>query len=340
MSPEELGFLKELQAACLKECEDFLNSFRENLSSLKDSPTDCIQRLQKIIHSMKGNLQAAAFLHFGEFIHQLETALEGIEKTIATLQAPIAEDDCRVLEFFVSNVLDAMESYLNELKSTGEDSEALRLKRLECLTTLACWKPSEPTSAATPITEAASEPAPEPTLAPAMKELEATVDLSLAVAEASEPAPRPPVSPAEHSATEPTGSGLFLLFQNRAQYFAIAIEHIVEVIKSQTLSPPPTQRKNLFGLLNLRGEVLPILKIEDLDFGEEVDNRYVVVAQLQELRFGFQVESVHQVVALDAKDFQAVSASGENADGKRKPRFCQLDGRTVSILSLNDVVAA
>lgn len=123
-------------------------------------------------------------------------------------------------------------------------------------------------------------------------------------------------------------NSLFLLFQNADQYFAVPIANVVEVIKSQVLSPIPIERKGLKGLLNLRGDVIPVLSLPQLESESHSLTHYIVIALVNEQRFGFQVEKVHQVVTLDANAFQIVNATEEFSH-----LYCQLDQKTISIIN-------
>lgn len=135
-------------------------------------------------------------------------------------------------------------------------------------------------------------------------------------------------------------SGLYLLFQSSQQYFAVPIEFVVEVIKSQPLSTPPLLKRNLSGFLNLRGEVLPILQIQGLlsHFAEK--STYVVVSQINDIRFGFQVESVHQVISLDTGSLQIVDGITCWSENPLVSHFYQMEDKTVSILKLKEAIPA
>ncbi len=121
-------------------------------------------------------------------------------------------------------------------------------------------------------------------------------------------------------------NSLYLLFQNGNQYFAVPIGAVVEVIKSQSLSPTPVERENLNGLLNLRGDVLPILNLPQIEISNDYQPQYIVIAMIQEQRFGFQVEKVHQVISFDIAKFQKVNGTEENQF------YYQMDNKTVSVI--------
>ncbi len=444
MNQSDNDFLRELQEACLKEVDDYLNDFREVLCVFKDDITKGVEQIQKVIHSMKGNLQAVGFLHFGNYVHELESILDRKTKEATAPEGKALPDfEVLVFEYLLSSILEGMGSYVNELKALYLDSEELAAARREQLSGLEKWEPkfdagdiplftpaenlvyvqpdidsllSAPNVIALvpksnenkkiielemPDTggfemkdqnidiaelaaEASSAPAePEVAVAEGPSPMELAMleheipELSVEMpAEVSLPTPVEDVAPVatpvalETTSIEPSasagngqggssngshgnpqskppqewlnyrGSGLFLLFQNHKKYFAIAIEHIVEVIKSQPLSTPPHKRKNLRGLLNLRGEVLPILNVDAITTEGDPKPTYVVVSQVDDLRFGFQVESVHQVVTLDPKVFQSVDGLSEDNGTGIVTHFCQTEDKTISILKLNELVAA
>jgi len=435
MDQDESAFLRELQEACMKEVEDYLNDFREILSTFKDDTTGSIEHLQKVIHSMKGNLQAVAFLQFGKYVHELETILELKSKALVPPAGKlIPEFEVLICEYLLSSVLEAMESYLMELKRVSVDCDDFFNARKEQLKALEVWLPKfestdvpmftpqseisyqqpdietvlavdeiqtsvaldaakneailikpivpdievpdfggfemdEQNNNETPVADVALEvpslaavevpslesaapsqpaeikidipdfdiPIPVEAASPAQAVAEVPPQAAASAPKKEEPPSNAPKRPNEW--LDYRGSGLFLLFQNHKKYFAIAIEHIVEVIKSQPLSTPPHKRKNLRGLLNLRGEVLPILNMEEILTENDQKSTYVVVSQVEDMRFGFQVESVHQVVTLDPKVFQAVEGLSTENQGV-VTHFCQTEDKTISILRLNELVAA
>jgi chemotaxis signal transduction protein len=61
---------------------------------------------------------------------------------------------------------------------------------------------------------------------------------------------------------------------------------------------------------------------------------------VEERRFGFEVESVHQVITLNAKDFQPTGAMSALSGTEIISHFCQTEDKTISILRLQEAVAA
>ena len=142
----------------------------------------------------------------------------------------------------------------------------------------------------------------------------------------------------------------YLICHNQKNYFAISLEYVFEIVKWQNLNSLPHPRKDIVGLLNLRGEVLPIVNLENvLESGLEVrgvassvnlEYRYIVVGEMGKYRFGFEVQEMHSIAELDESSFQVL----KNIEGKKNLQFvnqiCQYDQKMVLILNLKDLVTA
>lgn len=141
----------------------------------------------------------------------------------------------------------------------------------------------------------------------------------------------------------------YLLCDNQNNYFGVPMDYVYELVKWTTLSPLPFNRPDLVGLLNLRGEVLPILNLSKaIDIGNsilsgKISYKYVVVSEVKEFRFGFEVGELHSIVELDPNRFQEINVV-DNADTVPDERLvkqiCEYEGKLVLILDLEKIVAA
>jgi chemotaxis signal transduction protein len=281
---DEQAFLKELQINCLSETHDSFAAMQGAMGTFKQNPWESIECIQRVIHSMKGNFQAVAFLCLAGLLHSLEDTLEKKSRFFNPKKSNLNESDQSSFEVLLSATLESMKSYVAELKKVGVDSEDLRKPREDAFEKIANWTPG--------LTAG-----------------------NLAVAKNSTPRPH---------------AGFYLLFQNGSQYFAVPVDLIEEVIKAKPLSLPPYKKKNLSGLINLRGEVLPILNIEEIMTSSIRSANYVFVSKVRDLKFGFQVETVHRVISLELDSFQSVN---------RYSQFCQIEDKTIAIVTLSEVVA-
>lgn len=341
----EEDFLKDLQIQCVKDAAEHLAQFREALPGLQKQPSETIKGMMKICHTLKGNLQAVGFNHCAEFMHSFESAMVGIEQQIRG--RPMAENDAFVLEFFLSDAIQGLEAYFNELGAKLADAPEMREGRKHLITMLATWTASGAAAAPAPIPTAA-----EHAHAPVRAET-AAVSAPQMAAPGSDahlaPAPSAGGSSLPSSAKSPlpvvrdSESRNYLLCRNGNRNFGIPIERVVEVVQSQSWNRLPATRRDLHGLLNLRGEVIPLVNLTETlgempgsdDPKAPVDRRsYIVVCRANGAHFGFMVEDAQQVIELDETKFQPIGGLSRGLATNLVTHFCLLDERNVMILAL------
>lgn len=112
-----------------------------------------------------------------------------------------------------------------------------------------------------------------------------------------------PVAPRGLSAllAKPDGShdgAQYSLFRRHDQSFCIDVAHLQEVLQTSRVTPVPQAPHALAGVMNLRGEVLPVvlldawLRLPELPYDPA---RPVLVLRRKELLVGIQVDSVQRV---------------------------------------------
>lgn len=90
----------------------------------------------------------------------------------------------------------------------------------------------------------------------------------------------------------------YSLFRRHEQSFCIDVAHLQEVLQTSHVTPVPQAPHALAGVMNLRGEVLPVvlmdtwLRLPDLPYDPA---RPVLVLRRKELLVGIQVDSVQRV---------------------------------------------
>ena len=329
MDANEKAFLEEIQRQCLVDAENHLNGLRETIGAIKQDPVASTRKAMQIAHTLKANVQAVGFKTLGEFLHRLEGA---IEKVLAALTSTPektrpGEDDLMVLEFLLGDAVGALASYVDELKQSLADHEDLASKRATAVAMLDGWTPSTASvTAAAPI--AATPAAPVAQQAPTQ----------------TQGAARPPVAVAAVRAPEPPENGTYLLCRHRKSSFAIPIQSVMEIVQAPALEDLPSPRPDLAGLMNLRGEVIPVLKameaLTQRSPASNIDERrtFIVVCQYEGLRFGLPVEHSDQVADIQSTLLQPVAASGTGNSNSAVTHYILMKDETVLVLDMNRVV--
>lgn len=368
----DVEFLKELQIQCLKDCEEHFEVFTETLRQISDEPLNAVRAILKICHNLKGNFQAVGFINLANFIHNIEDSLARTEEKIQKV-ADIPESDIQALEFLLAGVLNRLEFEIKQMEDfLTKDGGLLKdnldvSKRYVEIELLLSWMQNDNSA----VASVAPVPAPA---APAAVSESATAMFEAAMSEPAAAAPEQAANEQADLVSEPMPpvvavsaqtvsvadtalvqqpiaaspklkDELYLLCKNGAKYFAVSIANIVEIVCAQTLTPIPTPNKLLRGLLNLRGEVMPIL-----DLGSTFDGRksksdgagkaYIVIVRVGAHDFGFEIAEVHEVMPLKSESFQPLAAVDLASERGLVTHISLTDNKTILVLDLNRAMAA
>lgn len=94
-----------------------------------------------------------------------------------------------------------------------------------------------------------------------------------------------------------------------SEFYAIAVEHVIEIAELGDLSPVPGAHRSVLGIQNLRGEVLPVFDLASvLGITSESPPRRLLVTEHGGLRAGFAIDEVTDVGALTSVPEETQSA--------------------------------
>ena len=97
----------------------------------------------------------------------------------------------------------------------------------------------------------------------------------------------------------------FLTFYAYEKLFGINIGNVVQIISYQPVSKIPEFPPYAIGVINLRGEVVPIIDFS-LRFGQEAkeynERTCIIVTKIKEGHIGFIVDAVDEVIKIEKED--------------------------------------
>lgn len=133
----------------------------------------------------------------------------------------------------------------------------------------------------------------------------------------------------------------FLTFRAGQEYFGVPISDIIQIVSKQELVPLPDFPQYTKGVMNLRGEVVPIIDLCERLKKSVPDNRInacIIVVSAGEDILGFLVDSAERVITIgDDMISPAPKVSGDITnpylDG-----IVQLDGHIILLLNLGKVL--
>jgi chemotaxis signal transduction protein len=132
--------------------------------------------------------------------------------------------------------------------------------------------------------------------------------------------------------------------RNQSRTFAIPVRQVLEVIDYQVVNPLPYPRAGIAGMLNFRGDPLPILVCEDHggDRAAAAWQRkgYIVIARIDDRTFGFQMEQVLSVTTLNPTEFQQPEGVFEKSASTWITHLARVEADVLMVMDLNRALAA
>ncbi|NLH95866.1 MAG: purine-binding chemotaxis protein CheW [Clostridiaceae bacterium] len=139
-----------------------------------------------------------------------------------------------------------------------------------------------------------------------------------------------------------TDARRYLVFRLENDEYGIEIDKISTIIeKDMDITRVPKQPAFVKGVINLRGEIIPVLSLR-LKFGLDDDvyneDTRIIIIKVDDLSIGLIVDSVAEVVLLDDETTESVS----NIAGERPLEYLKgvgkPDGRIITLLDLEKIV--
>jgi chemotaxis signal transduction protein len=100
-------------------------------------------------------------------------------------------------------------------------------------------------------------------------------------------------------------------FRLGAEYYGIHVSKVREILRPLELFPVPGMGKDIEGVINLRGEIIPVAKLHlllGIDAAAAVDvplKRRMIIVEASRGSFGFFVDEVLEVTRIQTDEMQA-----------------------------------
>ena len=109
----------------------------------------------------------------------------------------------------------------------------------------------------------------------------------------------------------------YLTFFTDHQLFALPISEIVQIAQMQEIIPMPDQSDYVKGIINLRGQIVPVIDVR-LRFGKEAaaptERTCIIITHVQGSDFGLLVDEVDEVVDIEAEQISTPPKTGADSN--------------------------
>ncbi len=142
-------------------------------------------------------------------------------------------------------------------------------------------------------------------------------------------------------------AGKYLTVNLDEEAYGLAVLKVREIIRMQKITPIPQMPDYVRGVLNLRGRVIPVVDLR-VKFGlkaEFAERTCIVVVQVklpstQSVQMGLIVDSVEEVVNLNAQDIEPTPDFGTRIDTSYLLGMAKVKGQVKTLLDIDRVVGS
>lgn len=130
----------------------------------------------------------------------------------------------------------------------------------------------------------------------------------------------------------------YLVFRLSDEFYGLNVNNIKNIEKVLPITRVPETKPYLKGVINLRGEIVPVidlrekLSVDAKDFDEET--RIIIVNWKNEFKVGLIIDEVLDVVNLSKDDFDAATRDRNEF----KFLIAKHNGLLINIINLEDVL--
>ncbi len=129
------------------------------------------------------------------------------------------------------------------------------------------------------------------------------------------------------------------LFNMGEDLYAIPVETLTEIIISQKIVPVPTTPSHVLGVINLRGNIVPIVDIRAvLALPQQSTPNQIAVVEHGAVTLGIIVDNVSEVLSVPLSAVLSIPADDGDKASKRRSRFLKsIIQREEGVVALLDV---
>jgi Chemotaxis signal transduction protein len=135
----------------------------------------------------------------------------------------------------------------------------------------------------------------------------------------------------------------FLVFKLGNEEYGINIQKVTTIIeKDMTIARVPKTPDFLKGVINLRGEIIPVISLRKrfgLNDIEDTEDIRIIIVKIDEIAIGLIVDAVAEVIEFSDDDIENVSNFGGVLSAENLTGVGKKDGRIVTLLNLEKLVS-
>lgn len=133
----------------------------------------------------------------------------------------------------------------------------------------------------------------------------------------------------------------FIVFKLNEQLYGISIQNVQIIEKIKSIMRVPKVPNCVKGVMNLRGEIIPVISLRDqfnLSEKEYTDKTRIIIVKLEDAMVGLIVDEVKEVIEIENNQVEVV----QNIQGKMKTSHIlgvgKVEENIVTLLNLSNII--
>lgn len=133
----------------------------------------------------------------------------------------------------------------------------------------------------------------------------------------------------------------FIVFKLNEQLYGISIQNVQIIEKIKSIMRVPKVPNCVKGVMNLRGEIIPVINLRDqfnLCEKEYTDKTRIIIVKLEDAMVGLIVDEVKEVIEIEGNQVEVV----QNIQGKMKTSHIlgvgKVEENIVTLLNLTNII--
>lgn len=132
-----------------------------------------------------------------------------------------------------------------------------------------------------------------------------------------------------------------LTFTVEEESFGIPIEHVTQIIGIQHITFIPNQPKYVKGVINLRGQIIPVMDIR-LKFGKPVidydDRTCIIVVNKNDMDVGIIVDRVSEVLNIKESEIAPTPSFNEEVKNQYISGIAHVNDNVIILLEIDELL--
>lgn len=98
-----------------------------------------------------------------------------------------------------------------------------------------------------------------------------------------------------------------IVFQVKKESYGVDLHQILSIERLQTITPVPKTPDYIKGVLNLRGEIIPVIDLNERIHSEKInptDENRILIVEIQNMRVGLVVDAATDVIDVELSSIE------------------------------------